>query len=168
MTYYINIYTYISIYIYTHIYRCTYIYVCTYIHIYIYTYMHTPQVSADSYFNNSLASCEARKKRKLARLFEPRNRRRWSMSIMSVNSYYDNAVNGLFITAGAWRVATHVHVCVCVCVRAERHMVTYTHVCTCICVCKWRVASGDKCAGLLCTYRMHATRVFTCACGYHQ
>mmetsp|Transcript_69171 Transcript_69171/g.101387 ORF Transcript_69171/g.101387 Transcript_69171/m.101387 type:complete len:736 (-) Transcript_69171:109-2316(-) len=57
-------------------------------------------VSADSYFNNSLASCEAKKKRKLARLFEPRNRRRWSMSIMSVNSYYDNAVNGLFITAG--------------------------------------------------------------------
>ena len=117
--------------------------------------MHTQQVSADSYFNNSLASCEAKKKRKLARLFEPRNRRRWSMSIMSVNSYYDNAVNGLFITAGAWRVATHVHVCVCLCVRAKRHVVTYTHICTCICVCKWRVASGDMCAGLLCIYRMH-------------
>ena len=58
------------------------------------------EVSPESYFNNSLASCEAKKKRKLERLFEPLNRRRWSMSIMSVNSYYDNAVNGLFITAG--------------------------------------------------------------------
>ena len=57
-------------------------------------------VDPESYFNNSLVSCEAKKKRKLARLFEPRDRRRWSMSIMSVNSYYDNAVNGLFITAG--------------------------------------------------------------------
>ena len=55
-------------------------------------------MSPNSYFNNSLVSCEAKKKRKLARLLEPANRRRWSMSIMSVNSYYDNAVNGLFIS----------------------------------------------------------------------
>lgn len=41
-----------------------------------------------------------RKKEKLARLSEGKDRRRWSMSVMSVNSYYDNAVNGLFITAG--------------------------------------------------------------------
>ena len=34
------------------------------------------------------------------RLNQPANRHRWSMSVMSVNSYYDNAVNGLFITAG--------------------------------------------------------------------
>ena len=57
-------------------------------------------VDPESYFNNSLASCEAKKARKLQRLFQARDRRRWSMSIMSVNSYYDNAVNGLFITAG--------------------------------------------------------------------
>ena len=59
------------------------------------------EVSPTSYFNNSLVSCEAKKKRKLARLLQPANRRRWSMSIMSVNSYYDNAVNGLFISTHA-------------------------------------------------------------------
>ena len=59
-------------------------------------------VSPTSYFNNSLVSCEAKKKRKLARLLEPAHRRRWSMSIMSVNSYYDNAVNGLFISKRAF------------------------------------------------------------------
>eukprot|EP00960_Hanusia_phi_P033122 750291-Hanusia_phi.AAC.3 len=57
-------------------------------------------VSPTSYFNNSLVSCEHRKMKKLARLFSAPDRRRWSMSVMSVNSYYDNAVNGLFITAG--------------------------------------------------------------------
>jgi len=57
-------------------------------------------VSRTSYFNNSLASCAAKKRRKLARLEGTPDRRRWSMSVMSVNSYYDNAVNGLFITAG--------------------------------------------------------------------
>ena len=59
------------------------------------------EVSPTSYFNNSLVLCEAKKKRKLARLLQPANRRRWSMSIMSVNSYYDNAVNGLFISTHA-------------------------------------------------------------------
>uniref|UniRef100_A0A7S4PCQ8 Uncharacterized protein n=1 Tax=Guillardia theta TaxID=55529 RepID=A0A7S4PCQ8_GUITH len=58
------------------------------------------EVSPTSYFNNSLVSCEHRKMKKLARLFSAPQRRRWSMSVMSVNSYYDNAVNGLFITAG--------------------------------------------------------------------
>ena len=58
------------------------------------------KVSPTSYFENSLAACEAKKRQKLARLDLPRDRRRWSMSVMSVNSYYDNAVNGLFITAG--------------------------------------------------------------------
>jgi len=57
-------------------------------------------VDPESYFKNSLAACEAKKREKLARLGAPRDRRRWSMSVMSVNSYYDNAVNGLFITAG--------------------------------------------------------------------
>lgn len=57
-------------------------------------------VDPKSYFHNSLSACEAKKKQKLARLDAPRDRRRWSMSVMSVNSYYDNAVNGLFITAG--------------------------------------------------------------------
>jgi predicted metalloendopeptidase len=57
-------------------------------------------VSPTSYFDNSIKSCEERKKEKLKRLNEGPDRRRWSMSVMSVNSYYDNAVNGLFITAG--------------------------------------------------------------------
>jgi len=57
-------------------------------------------VSPTSYFENSLSSCAAKKMRKLERLSQPADRRRWSMSVMSVNSYYDNAVNGLFITAG--------------------------------------------------------------------
>lgn len=57
-------------------------------------------VSPASYFNNSLNSAVAKKKRKLQRLFNAPDRHRWSMSVMSVNSYYDNAVNGLFITAG--------------------------------------------------------------------
>jgi hypothetical protein len=73
-------------------------------------------VDPESYFNNSLVSCEAKKARKLARLFEKSDRRRWSMSIMSVNSYYDNAVNGLFITAGMC-LCVSVCVCLCVCVR---------------------------------------------------
>jgi len=58
------------------------------------------EVSATSYFHNSVVSCQERKKQKLARLSQGKDRRRWSMSVMSVNSYYDNAVNGLFITAG--------------------------------------------------------------------
>jgi hypothetical protein len=68
-------------------------------------------VSPTSYFNNSLVSCEAKKKRKLARLLEPAHRRRWSMSIMSVNSYYDNAVNGLFISTRAFPSYVCSYVC---------------------------------------------------------
>ena len=51
------------------------------------------------YFNNSLASCEARRRASFS-AFPGSRPAPLGMSIMSINSYYDNAVNGLFITAG--------------------------------------------------------------------
>jgi len=58
------------------------------------------EVTNTTYFQNSMLASEWRTADKFERLRHPTDRHRWTMSPATVNAYYDNGVNGVFVPAG--------------------------------------------------------------------